>query len=199
MFVLKTVSENVAAFQQTSSTSKISFSQTLMETLTCWTDRDQKEHWSSYQIYKKQTRKQTRWSTSGLLVCDGLTVRFNMVILILTFWFFYVVFWKDACTLEKVLRKKKKSLGPLQQGKLFGFIDFFSVKHFDDDNDVFFNNCSCIHEMYWCYDCLQASQYNVLHFGCKVFSLSFVALYDTNYILPFSTNAYYSNCTHTIL
>ena len=138
MFVLKTVCENVAAFQQTSSTSKISFSQTLMETLTCWTDRDQKEHWSSYQIFKKQTRKQTRWSTSGLLVCDGLTVRFNMVILILTFWFFYVVFWKDACTLEKVLRKKKKSLGPLQQGKLFGFIDFFSVKHFDDDdNDVF--------------------------------------------------------------
>ena len=124
MFVLKTVSENVAAFQQTSSTSKISFSQTLMETLTCWTDRDQKEHWSSYQIFKKQTR----WSTSGLLVCDGLTVRFNMVILILTFWFFYVVFWKDACTLEKVLRKKKKSLGPLQQGKLFGFYRLFFSK-----------------------------------------------------------------------
>ena len=38
-----------------------------------------------------------------------------------------------------MLRKKKKSLGPLQQGKLFSFIDFFSVKHFDDDddNDVF--------------------------------------------------------------
>ena len=36
-----------------------------------------------------------------------------------------------------MLRKKKKSLVPLQQGKLFGFIDFFSVKHFNDDNDVF--------------------------------------------------------------
>ena len=72
------------------------------------------------------------WSVMGWLW--GLTWLF-------WFWhfdFFMLFLWKDACTLEKVLRKKKKSLGPLQQGKSFGYIDFLSVKHFyDDDDDVF--------------------------------------------------------------